>query len=86
MRATTFLLVTVTICSTIFHTADAAGPKSMEDCTGYVKDLSIHDIFLNGRKLLATQLVRNGTKAGKFVQDMRDNAVGDEKYQCGYTR
>ena len=70
-----------------FRVADLAmAVKSTDDCTSYVKKLSKEDIFLNGRKLLAVELIKNGTTAGQFVKDMKDKAKPDQKYQCGFTR
>lgn len=56
------------------------------DCSEYVDALAKHDIFLNGRKELATELINNGSTAGQFVKDMKNKAKSAAKYQCGNTR
>ena len=58
-----------------------------EDCTRFLQALSKDDIFLNGRKNLATELMADNVTAGEFVARMDSPSVtAGEKYQCGNTR
>ena len=58
-----------------------------EDCSRFVQALSKNDIFLNGRKQLATELMKNNATAIDFVNAMDStNVTAGDKYQCGNTR
>ena len=58
-----------------------------EDCTRFVQSLSKNDIFLNGRKTLATDLMKSNATAAIFVNALdSSNVTAGDKYQCGNTR
>ena len=60
---------------------------SNEDCSRFVQTLSKHDVFLNGRKTLATQLMNSNATAKTFVESLNGlNVTAGGKYQCGNTR
>ena len=61
--------------------------EGSEDCTRFVQALSKEDIFLNGRKNLATELMKANATAQEFVDSLNSpNVTSGEKFQCGNTR
>ena len=60
---------------------------SSEDCSRFIQALSKHDAFLNGRKTLATELMKSNVTAAAFVESLNGpNVTAGGKYQCGNTR
>ena len=62
--------------------------SAMEDCSQYVRQLSKHDEFLNGRRPTAQSLIFQNVTIQGFINAMRDkdSVEPGEKYQCGFTR
>ena len=77
-RVTPFLLIILLLAVII---------ESSEDCTRFVQALSQEDIFLNGRRNLAIELMKANASAQEFVDSLNSpNVPSGEKYQCGNTR
>ena len=77
-RVTPFLLIILLLAVII---------ESSEDCTRFVQALSQEDIFLNGRRNLAFELMKANASAQEFVDSLNSpNVPSGEKYQCGNTR